>query len=399
VIRIVVAMIASLSWQAFANDLADEKVVASSDKQNDKADVTTISDITVERGEGKTFVNVQTSGSALPTKLSVEEHGTFLQVLVPNSITANPGKFIDGSGDVVKKIVTFQSAPNEVSIRLFIDGDGPAIAKQTFVDVLSNRLLLTVDDVAPTAAIAATTGVADAPAPNTLAASATEATASTENNNRNLQQKMTSLTIYSAGALFLLLVVLGLRPLIRRRQQQNSGASEIPTFKTLAVHSLGPKQKIAVVKVGDQRLLLGITPSNISILQNIDLPMALASAGAPAMPARIEAPRPKAHRPIPGKNISKTPPVPTQQDIGENAEIQRPRRLPNYRNVTTDDRKESTSTNYATRRIEAEENPGVATKFSSRVGNNDDGNYSPRRNVEDVTKLLREKLKTLQKTT
>jgi flagellar protein FliO/FliZ len=397
VVRLIIAMIALISWPAHANEGA-AKEAAPSTKPSEKFEVTTISEIAVERGEGKTFVNVHTAGSTLPAKLAIEEHGTFLQVLVPNAITTNPGKFIDGAGAIVKKIVTFQSSPNEVSIRLFIDGDGPTVAKQTFVDSLSNRLLLTIDDVGATTAIAATTAnLTDTPSASVVPESAVAAAAVTETSKGDLQKKMTNLTVYSAGALFLLLVVMGLRPLIRRRQQQNTGPSEIPAFKTLAVHSLGPKQKIAVVKVGEQRLLLGITPSNISILQNIDLPMTAASAAAPAVPARIEAPRPKVHRPIPGKNISKSAPAPIHE--GNETDIQRPRRLPNYRNVTTDDRRETAPTNYAARRLEAEDGSGVATKLSSRAVDNQDGNYSPRKNVEDVTKLLREKLKTLQKST
>ncbi len=96
----------------------------------------------------------------------------------------------------------------------------------------------------------------------------------------------------SAGkvALFLVLV-LGLIVLLAWLAQQvrlrgNWGgpahAGRGPMIRTLATQSVGIKEKIAVVQVGDKQLVLGITARQISLLTELDTPLESPPAAVPA---------------------------------------------------------------------------------------------------------------------
>ena len=96
----------------------------------------------------------------------------------------------------------------------------------------------------------------------------------------------------SAGkvALFLVLV-LGLIVLLAWLAQQvrlrgNWGgpahAGRGPMIRTLATQSVGIKEKIAVVQVGDKQLVLGITARQISLLTELDTPLEPTPAAVPA---------------------------------------------------------------------------------------------------------------------
>ena len=46
-------------------------------------------------------------------------------------------------------------------------------------------------------------------------------------------------------------------------------------LSVLASLALGPRERIVLVRVGDQQLLLGVTPQSISSLQPLDAPVDL----------------------------------------------------------------------------------------------------------------------------
>jgi flagellar biogenesis protein FliO len=91
---------------------------------------------------------------------------------------------------------------------------------------------------------------------------------------------MVAVGIFSAAMLALLVVVLIARPMIRRRA--GLADQDLPQIKTIAIHNLSPKQRLAVVRVGNEDLLLGITPTGISLIRNLNEAKA---AHVPQLPA------------------------------------------------------------------------------------------------------------------
>ena len=72
---------------------------------------------------------------------------------------------------------------------------------------------------------------------------------------------------FSGGMLLLLALVLMLKPYLRKNL--NLEEKEKLKISTVAVHNLSSKQKIAVIRVGAEDLLIGITNQGISLLKDL----------------------------------------------------------------------------------------------------------------------------------
>lgn len=81
----------------------------------------------------------------------------------------------------------------------------------------------------------------------------------------------------SAGrVLFFLLFIIAFIFLLAWILQKTSvlrGLNQSQSLKTVAVLSLGMKEKIAVIQVGEQQLLVGITPHTITPLLTLTEPL------------------------------------------------------------------------------------------------------------------------------
>lgn len=80
------------------------------------------------------------------------------------------------------------------------------------------------------------------------------------------------LTWADAGATLLMLLVvlafiIGLAALVRRLNMRLPGSSG--PVKVLSSTSLGPKERLVIVKVGEQTLLLGVTAHQVELLQTL----------------------------------------------------------------------------------------------------------------------------------
>lgn len=80
------------------------------------------------------------------------------------------------------------------------------------------------------------------------------------------------LTWADAGATLLMLlvvlaVIIGLAAVVRRLNMRLPGANG--PIKIVTSTSLGPKERLVIVEVGEQKLLLGVTASHIELLQTL----------------------------------------------------------------------------------------------------------------------------------
>lgn len=88
---------------------------------------------------------------------------------------------------------------------------------------------------------------------------------------------------YGLKVTFFLLLVLGLIVLLawlvnKTRAGAHWGGQQDAALRIVAVTSLGLKEKIAVVQVGEKQVLVGITPHNINLLTELEQPLVIAKS-------------------------------------------------------------------------------------------------------------------------
>lgn len=308
----------------------------------------------------------------------IESHGSFLQIVLPETIVPEPGKFFDGGSQLVPKIAVFQLTPQNAGIRLFVNGDA-AIAQSVLRSaVLGRRVIISFDQSKIDAAKAKlaqtdknhreTKKVADSSRekPDAVAEfedqvpefidgfakveSATSVIARTEvkrdlpppalvlkrenslkdvdgefsqtnqdtpieknghittskimaernsdkinteakdlgtsvsklklenitDHNLNqlapkengLREKLIQVTAFSGVMFGLLLITFACRSVIRRRVRSALG-QETVDMKMIANLPLAARQKLSLVQVGDERILVGVTPEHVSFIANL----------------------------------------------------------------------------------------------------------------------------------
>ncbi len=375
----------------------------------------------------------------------VEAHGSFLQVVLPNTLVLKPGVFQEANSPYIRKFAPFQLDEDTAAIRLFVSKEAENLAPAVSVDILENRVLIVVDHakaekalvqnfqgvpvkggpspqdvvkqtevrsdipdpisligankeigaavgpqkpsddslaVSPVKASDVSTLTKEAKADGASAAQAAKAALAASSPEAmapkatdNLDTKLMIVTAFSA---FMLLVLIGLK------SWRKVAAKTIPpgadlSLKTIATHALGPKQKITVIQVGNEQILLGISPDSINFLTSLK--------------PQVEAPG-LGRMPIDTSLYQKTlTPSPRRAALNDGAE---PLQRPLAKEVKAPRENKASST-------------GVEPGSSIRYGVGDEGikNYKSSRtqakaeandeSLEDVTRLIRKKLKDLPK--
>ena len=75
----------------------------------------------------------------------IQDHGHFLQVILPKTVVTDPGRFFDGAGPFLSKIVAYQLSASDSVVRLFVHGDASRIKAVTSAELLGDRVLVTID--------------------------------------------------------------------------------------------------------------------------------------------------------------------------------------------------------------------------------------------------------------
>lgn len=288
-----------------------------------------------------------------PKVPEIKEHGSFLQVHLPDTIVPDPGRFFDGPKPWVPKIAVFQLTPSEAGVRFFVQEHADAFKKASEIMVLDKRLVIAIDrkkledllaeakkkkkmeaefdhpdepNVAipiphpPAEEVLAQTKVdyaikapaallktepplrplddgsnpvreqakegsaaahfankeaaSDAP-PHNLPRSAqtTSEPAAAEKGGdlaNPLVDKLKEATSFFALLFVGLFIALGLKPwLARRRSLAQVGDADMVSMKMLSTLPLAAKQKLSLVQVGNERILLGVTPDSINLLASL----------------------------------------------------------------------------------------------------------------------------------
>lgn len=205
-------------------------------------------------------------------KLKLEDHGAFLQVMLPGAVVPNPGKFYEGDGNFIKKIALFQFSANEAAVRLFLSVEAKHVKSTMKVDTLDTRVVISLDQGAVSSSVAAATQAKkkeDVAAP-VVSAEKSAASMASKYVSPDLRNQLVKVAIFSGILLVLLGVLWSLKPYLRRKRQKAFGDEQPIDMRALDSMVVGAKQKLSLIQIGDEKILIGISPDNISFLTKVD---------------------------------------------------------------------------------------------------------------------------------
>lgn len=269
--------------------------------------------LTIHKVEGETdkkgsTVTVKFGGNIPWSAPELEDHGGFLQVKLPQTITPESGAFLDGTGPYIEKMAVFQTTAKDAALRLFVSRKSDLLKNAATIDILEDRLILNFDNEK-----LAALGVSDHEGASTLDG-ASKASASDfagavlgkksspektlgfgKDESNDLKGKTGAVAVFSIIMMTGLMVFHLGRRFFRRRKNGDEFREQVASIKTLATHAIAPKHRLTLVQVGGEQILLGVSPEGISFLtavgreKSATLPPAFAIA-QPAMPVLQEPP-------------------------------------------------------------------------------------------------------------
>ncbi|MGE0171783.1 MAG: flagellar biosynthetic protein FliO [Oligoflexales bacterium] len=257
--------------------LAYSPVFAKEETGAKKVAPTILKALEVENVDSNTVVNLKFDQKIKQEKPSLEDHGSFIQMILSDVTVLESGKFYESTSPYINKVAVVQGTENRALIRIFLARDAAALLPSFKVDVLEDRLLVFLDHkslearnikdhLKTEAKDQASEIVASTPVKNDIPDPA-KLTFGKPVDNR-YSDKM----VLVAGFLVVLLLLAGASFILRNFFRKLSGKNasyDVPKFKTLATYAIAPKQRLAVVEIGGQQILLGISQQNISYLTTI----------------------------------------------------------------------------------------------------------------------------------
>ncbi|MBC7533140.1 MAG: flagellar biosynthetic protein FliO [Oligoflexus sp.] len=376
------------------------------------------------------------------TKPVVEAHGSFLQVILPHTMVLKPGVFVEANSPYIRKFAAFQLDEDTAALRMFVTKEAENIVGAATVDILENRVLVVIDhEKAEKALLANFSGVpvkgspdkvvkatevrTDIPDPIALmsktqiegpsigpalplqmpaaaaissvaAASTSELTASkvdvaevskdkakaavagtTEAAEPRwadtMESKLVAVTVFVALMLVLLIALKSWRRVAVKTLTPGADFS----IKTLATHALGPKQRISVIQVGQEQILLGVSPDGINFLTSLKQQTA-------------DTPRMQLDPSMYQKTLSSNPKRPNREISGVE---------PLQKSRSPETRAEPRASEARLDRADAGSSIRYGVGDSGIKNFKESGSSSGRdqESLEDVTRMIRKKLKDLPK--
>jgi flagellar biogenesis protein FliO len=256
-------------------------------KNTSKSAGITLGAVTTEIDGDLTIVTARLNRSPDWKTLDIEEHGTFLQIKLLNTQVPASGEFLDGSGPFLRKLASFQTGADDGALRLFINQDAAKAKLATSAELLGDRIVITIDHkkleqlISPTEnkVIPAVVPPVSSGEQQPALASSQPSTLSQAENNRSTalpSQNLHAQLAKGAAVCALLFIALLSAQFFKSRKTRRGGIAkssdylEPATMRVLSNISIGQKQKLTLVQVGGQQLLLGVTAESISLLTSID---------------------------------------------------------------------------------------------------------------------------------
>ncbi|MFK7824202.1 MAG: flagellar biosynthetic protein FliO [Oligoflexales bacterium] len=413
----------------FFLSLISKHQVLAAKESKEPDELISINKVAGESGKKLSIVTIYLNRKPKWKKIDLESHGTFLQLSLKNTLVPKPGKFYDIDSPYFSKMVLIQSENNEAVIRVFTNQEASLLAKASDIDILNKRIVLTANHDYLTKLIANNVNgkenqdsgesgsknpvenkpneTKNSEEPNKPFALDTETMPSeliANSNDDTFRSKLIIAAYFSIAMILLLLLSLTWRRLVINKKLL-SPRGNIP-MQALNQLVLAPKQKLSLVQVGHEKLLLSVSPEGISLITHIP-----EKSRKPENPKTSfgEADKEKMQT-IMMRNLGR------QQQLSES---KAPKYQPNHKNAP------ATETNFESprkvpsqlqRRVETspQKNQKTANKPQAKkkieYAIDDDGIHktskpkkkTPQSNttqkaIDDVTQLIRDKLKSLPK--
>ncbi len=289
----------------------------------------------------------------------LKEQDGFFQITMPNTLVLENNKFYDGKAPFLKKIAVYQVSPNSAVARIYVGAydlskSTKAILKTTMTGKNAVvRLPLSIfhkDVITP-----ASTHEAPAKSPTLLLG------------DHDLEFYIQRLGIFSILFFASIFSFLSLKRFQKNKVFKAAGDGNFK-MKTLSQLVLSPRQKLCLIQVGSEQILIAVSPDQVTLmtrLANPDAPKNLAIAETDGTDHRRKISTYK--RPEKFLDSLKQ----TMNGIEGKAEIQQ----------------------------EFVEQPSAPEKKSIHYAIGDDGiadkTKESKRAIDDITRLIREKLKAL----
>jgi flagellar biogenesis protein FliO len=404
-------------------------LVPSSDSAN-SAEPLTLGRIDGEEEGSLSTINIRLNREPTWSKLGpVQDHGSFLQLVLPGTLVPEPGKFYDTETKVIPKVAAVQLTPSDAGLRFFVERDAATVKQALETETLGNRIVLTIDnnkiqeakakalasypapegsqlvgpptptEVTADQVIASTQVTHDEPPPSERLKAEIKERQAFSQGGFDFQAKLMQVSAFSAVMLALLIIVKMVRPFTRRRR---TGVDDLlddgpVTIKTLASLNLAARQKVSLLQVGGEKILIGVTPENVSFLTTIGAPNPITqkvSAQRTVPPAMLQANKDFATHlsesddSIPMKPAPAAPSRPAQQQKPAAPKPAAPKpaapAVGSRVNIAiSEDGIQSVSV-------------PVQKKLPSKTTAKVESQPAPQEAIDDVTRMIREKLKTLR---
>jgi len=262
-------------------------------KAQDESSFYTLQSVTAESDKKSTSISLKFDSKISMNKLDPEFHGTFIQLVLPNTRVLESGKFYDASGPLVRKVATFQLSPGRGAVRLFVTREASDFDRGINIDYLDDRIILffshekisnggklpdileskiAVNKKNVKKVIAATkvrTNIED-PAGLIAGDKMQPASSIVTSFEGGLNDRVVTATAFSAVMLFILLASFGYKKMRLRKAVGVEKSGFDLQIQTISSYALSPKQRLALVQVGQEQVLLGVSPDSINFLKTID---------------------------------------------------------------------------------------------------------------------------------
>lgn len=350
-----------------------------------------------ETDEKSSIISVFFGKSPSWEKPEIQYDKNFFQIKLDNITILEPGKSYPSQSNHFKKIIPFQIDPNTSALRVYLDGNSLKYKQALSSDILGERLLIYLDHNLVTKSekpsqiksIAApkpekldkdlknilenTKVKSNIPDPITITNPSKKAKNTTSKKTGyfdKLNSKFQLVAVVS-GVMILLLLFMGLikrRVLKSRANSKKDNSPKIPDLKPIATYSIGPKQRLTLIEIQNKMILLGVSSDNIQYLYSSPDP-------EPTLESSIT---PKNTAP---REIREEKRIPPRETILEGKNSRQYNREPKIRQTS-----EFNQGNYLSSEVDKRPHE---TKLSKKAP------IKPSKAIEDVTSLIRKKLKDL----
>ncbi len=368
------------------------------------------------------------------SKPKLEAHGTFMQIELPGSIAPEPGKFFDGNSPIVKKIVVLQINPQKSAVRMFLSEAASIVKEASEVAILDKRLVITTDH---RAVYKASKQVAQKkPKPSNLKSSKefheenliaektqdaqkledpaladkledrknaslpAQATSLPKTGSFEIKDHIINIALFFGVMFAILIFSFLLKPIIRKSRVRFENGEEIVNMKLLSSLPVAAKQKLSLIQVGNEQVLIAISPDQVSLITKINekssSPSFQHNFQQPALRQKQTVAQVTAPNASQRKSLKASPQKSSHSKFSEQKSslltaLSESQKKKNQEKITNSPTEESNRINVSIsdEGIRQQKSPTKQSRQSTPKA------QDTTKSIEDVTKLIREKLKNL----